>query len=103
MSMEAAKAVPEFLRNRAPPPPTGTPLQQKTAWLWPAVGSVRHLNSLKKTLPSQRGHIEIHVNPPWQWNVREHVSCFLPNMRVMRVDVRSSQCRRLSEAWKFRT
>ena len=49
------KAVFECFRNKAPPPPKGTPLQQTATWLGP---------------PSNPP-LGADANPPWQWCARE--------------------------------
>ena len=63
------KAVPECLRNRAPPPPKGTPLQQTATCHVPP--SDPPPESAEAQL--QRWHIDADVNLPGYWCARERV------------------------------
>ena len=63
------KAVPECLKNRAPPPPKGTPSQQEATWLGPPHDPPPGLAEGEP----QRWRVGADVNPPWQWNARDRV------------------------------
>ena len=66
------KAVPECLRNKAPPPPQGGATATNSDVAWPAVGSATGTR-LKNNAKPQHWHIGAGVQPPWQWNGRERV------------------------------
>ena len=65
------EAVPECLRNRAPPPPKRNAITTKDDVAWPRCW-IRH-QSLWKNDPNVGRRIEVEVHPPWQWNARERV------------------------------
>ena len=71
-----AKALPECLRNRAPPPPQGTPLQQKSDVAWPAVGPAAR-GGRKKLRSSRPSTVQKKTDSKFDgnhaWNPRERV------------------------------